>query len=147
MTDEQKKTEEELASELLEKQAENRQITNNNMAGKGGFQDHPENINRNGRPPKEWSWSDLLAEVGEEVMEQDPDKRTFRQIVGKRLWLESAKGNVNAIKELMNRMDGLPKVKIDHSGKIDSGSQEVAKLLQEMYAELHKDGTESTNNS
>ena len=86
-----------------------------NPTGKGGFGDNPENINRKGRPPRGWSWAELLEDVGEEIEEKTGKK--FKHLVSKRLWIECVNGNVGAIKELMNRMEGLPKQSLEHTGK------------------------------
>jgi len=82
---------------------------------KTGFQLFPENINRNGRPPKSWSWAELLEDVGEEIEEKTGKK--FKHLVSKRLWFECINGNVGAIKELFNRMEGMPKQSTDITSK------------------------------
>lgn len=69
------------------------------------------NANPKGRPPKGWSWSELLEDVGEEI---EPDSgRKFKELVSKRLWYESVNGNILAIRDLMNRMDGFPAQSVD----------------------------------
>lgn len=74
-----------------------------------GFQLHPENINRNGRPSREWTWSGLLEKVAEEEkVTKTGNKIKWKELVAKRLFHEAMNGNVPAIKELMNRMDGMP---------------------------------------
>ena len=80
---------------------------------KQGFASHPELINRGGRPAREWTWQGLLEKVAEEYKEIKLKDGTVRNeqykfLVAKRLWHESVNGNMNAIKELMNRMDGMP---------------------------------------
>ena len=79
-------------------------VTNRQPNGTFG----PGNIaNPKGRPPKGWAWAELLEDVGEEIEEKSGKK--FKELVSRRLWAESVSGNVQAIKDLMNRMDGLPK--------------------------------------
>lgn len=70
--------------------------------------------NPSGRPKRDWSWGKLLEEVGEQVEAKSGKK--FRELVGLRLWAEAANGNVMAIKEIMNRMDGMPKQGLELGG-------------------------------
>lgn len=112
----------------VEKQVEN--PMNLNPTGKGGFADHPELINKNGRPPKDWAWAELLEDIGEEVEEKTG--KTFKQLVGRRLWLECVNGNVLAIKELFNRMEGLPRMKLEVNGKIDMKIPELIDRIDKM---------------
>jgi hypothetical protein len=83
-------------------------------ASGAGFEMHPENINRKGRPPKDWTWNGLLEQVAEEVHPET--KQKFKYLVSKRLWVEAIKGNIGAIKELFARMEGLPMVRQEISG-------------------------------
>lgn len=52
-------------------------------------------------------------------MTEEKTGRKFRELVSKRLWVECANGNIVAIKELMNRMDGMPKQSMDLDAKGD----------------------------
>lgn len=117
-----------------------------NPEGKGGFQDNPHLINKEGRPPRGWSWKEVLEDIANQIapMEIEGKKVTFREAVGNRLWLEAMSGNVQAIKELFTRMDGLPRVSVEHSGSVDTGSDKVAELLQLMYEKTHAEtGTDT----
>jgi len=80
------------------------------MSTAGGFDKNPQNINRKGPPKKEWTWSGLLKQAAEEEHESG---EPMKIIVARKLFLEAAKGNVPAIKEAMNRMDGMPKQSTD----------------------------------
>lgn len=88
----------------------NSKTIENNSGGRG-FASHPENINREGRPPAGWSWAELLRDMGEEI--EPKTGKQFKQLVTKRIWLECVNGNVGAIKELFNRMEGMPKQNMD----------------------------------
>lgn len=70
--------------------------------------------NPGGRPKREWTWQGLLEKVGNEV--ENKTGQTFKDLVAKRLWIECVNGNVHAIKELFNRLDGMPRQPIEHSG-------------------------------
>ena len=67
--------------------------------------------NPGGRPKKEWTWAKLLEEVGEEV--EPKSKKKYKELVSKRLWVACVNGNIHAIKELFNRMDGMPLRHVD----------------------------------
>ena len=126
----------------LVKQAENKQsvelITNNNMLGRGGFGDHPENINHNGRPKKGSAWADILREVVEQVA-PDSGGKTVKELIALRLVKECLNGNIRAMKELFNRTEGLPKARAETAGPIRDGSDKIAELLQYMCEVLHED--------
>jgi hypothetical protein len=72
------------------------------------------NINRKGRPVTGNAWTDLLRAVGEEI--EPKTGKPFKELVSKRLWIECVNGNVYAMRELFNRMDGMPKQAFEHSG-------------------------------
>jgi len=88
-----------------------KQQDNNGDKKPTGFQLHPENINRKGRPPKGWAWADIF----EDLMETTPDNstKTFKTLVAMALLRECINGNVSAIRELFDRMEGRPKQKVD----------------------------------
>lgn len=114
-----------------------KQLNNNKPAVKkapaGGFNVHPENINKNGRPPKGWAWSDILEDLGE-VTDLKSGK-TWKEMVGRRLWLECLKGNVLAIKELFNRMEGLPRIKMEVDSKVDMKIPQLVTLIDKIFEE------------
>ena len=62
--------------------------------------------NPGGRPKRDWSWSQELEKAVNET--ETRTGKTFRELVAKRVVAEAASGNINAIKELINRMDGFP---------------------------------------
>lgn len=120
----------------IEKQSEiNRNLFDENGKPKAGFNAHPENINSKGRPPKGWAWSEILEDIGERVApgtEGHPNTKPFKQLVGERLWVECVNGNVVAIRELFNRMEGMPKQKVDFGGKVDTGVEDLAMIMREL---------------
>ncbi|HSX48768.1 MAG TPA: hypothetical protein VLE44_00745 [Candidatus Saccharimonadales bacterium] len=89
----------------LVKQDENK-LDIPNPTGAGGFGDNPQNINKNGRPPKGMAWSEVLENVSFET-----DQTTglnFRQRVARKLWETAMTGDIQAIRLLFDRMDGAP---------------------------------------
>lgn len=110
----------------LEKQVNNKSDYNRNSNGVGGFGENGENINRNGRPRSGTTWREILAEVGETAVSQSHGK-SFKEAVAVRLWEEALKGNINAMKVLFERMDGLPKSVVPNDSE-DALSAQVERL-------------------
>lgn len=77
--------------------------------------------NPGGRPKKEWTWAGLLEAVGEETEIKSGQK--FKDLVSKRMWVDAVNGSLGAQKEIMNRMEGMPKQPTEHSA--DQVLQEV----------------------
>ena len=89
---------------------------------KTGFQLHPENINRKGRPSRGWAWNELIEDaVNELAKNQSGDELEIKRIIVKRLAKMAAEGDINAIREIINRMDGMPKQSTD----ITSGGKPI----------------------
>lgn len=74
--------------------------------------------NPNGRPKREWTWSGALQAAMEK---SEKDGIPVKTHVAKALVKEALTGNVQAIKELMSRMDGMPQQPTD----ITSGGKEL----------------------
>lgn len=117
---------------------EKQEITGNvkrgpgNLTGKGGFQDHPEFINRNGRPKRK-TITELLYEKLEEPLPNNPDKKHFdifiQQLVIYLFGRKDKSGNVvekpdkEIFKTAWNYLDGMPKQKHEVSGEDGSPIQ------------------------
>lgn len=86
--------------------------------------------NPNGRPPKEWTWSGLLKEKMEEL---GPDKRAVKEAVAASLLAKALEGDVVAIKEIGNRIEGLPKQVIEQNGTLDVN---LTSLTEEQLDEI-----------
>lgn len=76
-----------------------------------GFNKHPENINRKGAPKRTWTWSGLLEQAAE-ALDEKSGKR-FKELIAKRIIIDSVNGNTATIKILLDRMDGQPKQSTD----------------------------------
>jgi len=61
--------------------------------------------NPKGAPKREWTWAGVVQEAVEQLEE---DGTPIKSSVVKALVREAKRGNILAIKELMNRMDGMP---------------------------------------
>ena len=72
--------------------------------------------NPKGRPKKGWTWSEALEDAMKEAMK---DGKPVKHHVARALVREALKGNVQAAKEIMNRMDGMPKQAIETDGTLE----------------------------
>ena len=110
-------------------------------ARSNGFDKRPQDINRTGRPPKEYCLTDILKEQGNlEDVESGDKKISRKQAIAQKLWAMAMSGDVQAMKYLYDRVDGRPKesIDLDHSGNIDitditaeEREQRIAELLKE----------------
>lgn len=86
--------------------------------------------NPGGRPKREWTWSSLIAdELEKELSSKDGNKDKARNFVVKRLVRMAIDGDIQAQKEIMNRMDGMPK-QIQEIAGPDGGALEI-KIISE----------------
>ena len=88
-----------------------------NPSAEGGFQDNPQNINRKGRPPAGESWADILRQIGEEI--HPKTGKPFKEAVSRKIWSKAVGGDVQSMKEIMNRMDGMPKQQSEIEGIVN----------------------------
>jgi len=63
------------------------------------------NANPTGRPPKEWTWKQQLAEAVEEAFK---DGKPAKYHMARAMVKEVLTGNVQAFNAITNRMDGMP---------------------------------------
>lgn len=71
--------------------------------------------NPKGRPKAEWTMSGLLREALEE---QDENGTPYKLIINRKLRELAKKGDMIAIKEINNRMDGMPKQGVEFDGSM-----------------------------
>lgn len=76
-------------------------------------------INRKGRPPKDWTWAGLLRDLAEQLHEKTGVAK--KEIIASALFKEAMKGNVMAIKEFGDRIDGKSKQTTD----VTSGGEKI----------------------
>lgn len=82
-----------------------------NFKGKTGAKANP-----NGRPPKEWTMTAMYKEAAEEAAETGEPKY---KIVARKLLELAQNGDMTAIKELGNRLDGMPRQTLEHEGGLE----------------------------
>lgn len=68
-----------------------------------------------GRPPNEWTWSGLVREAMEEKNLDGEEKKLF---VSRALVDRAAEGDVGALREVGNRIDGQAKQSLEVEGTI-----------------------------
>lgn len=66
-------------------------------------------INKNGRPKREWTWSGLLEKYADEL----EDNQKVKDAVVKKVFQLAKRGDMVAVKEIFNRMDGTPINNVD----------------------------------
>lgn len=81
--------------------------------------------NPSGRPKKDWTWAGELQKAVEEV---GKDGKDIKFHVVRSLLREALKGNINAQKELMNRMDGMPNQLTEIEGSVIINMDELIGL-------------------
>jgi hypothetical protein len=70
--------------------------------------------NPNGRPKREWTWTGLIEDAMQKL---GPDKKAVKEAVVASLVAKALEGDVVAIKEIGNRLDGMPQQAIDLTTK------------------------------
>jgi len=69
--------------------------------------------NPKGRPKESWTWSGLLKETLEELDEATGQEKKYAIV--KALYKQAVKGNIQAIKEYGDRIDGKALQSMDHT--------------------------------
>jgi hypothetical protein len=72
--------------------------------------------NPNGRPKEDWTMSGLIREALEE---QDENGIPYKKLIANKLAKLAAKGELMAVKETINRIDGMPKQFIENTGDMN----------------------------
>lgn len=70
--------------------------------------------NPKGAPKRSWTWS---GELEKAVEKANLEGRRIKEVIAESLIAEALKGNVNAHKAIMDRMDGMPKQDITSDGE------------------------------
>lgn len=74
------------------------------MAKPQDFKKNDPRINRKGAPKRDWTWSGLLEKYAEEF----EDNQKVKDAVVKKVFQLAKRGDMVAVKEIFNRMDGMP---------------------------------------
>lgn len=78
--------------------------------------------NPGGRPKRDWTWASLYEEeVNKKLTGTDGSSIDAKEAVARRVIKMAIEGDIQAIKELTNRMDGMPPQDLTSGGeKIDT---------------------------
>lgn len=75
--------------------------------------------NPGGRPKMPWTFMGLYKEELEQILTTKDGKQIeAKRAVAKRLVQMAIEGDIQAIRELGNRVEGMPKQSLEHSGEI-----------------------------
>jgi hypothetical protein len=62
--------------------------------------------------------TELLEQIGKEI--EPKSGKPFEELIARRLWVEAANGKHEAIKEILDRIEGKAQQSIEHSGEIST---------------------------
>lgn len=116
-------------------QVKNKNRRVSNPTGKGGFADRPQDINYGGRPKNENSPTYWLRNFLNEVVPNSPGGKKRIQAIAERLAILAYEGDIRAMREVFDRLDGKAPQTIKHQGDLVVGAKEVAERLQSIFDE------------
>ena len=108
----------------MKKPQKRRRGSNNNPEGKGGFGDHPEHINKDGRDKKGHTLTDILESYREKkvdvtnVRTGEYAKLERQHKTAQQIWDLAMRGNMAAIHFIWDRIEGKVTEPIEHSGVV-----------------------------
>lgn len=94
----------------MAKSQNNNNITMSRSRSGAGFEANPQNINKKGAPKKEWTMTGLIQASLEESNEKGI---SYKVVITNKLRELAMRGDMQAIKEITNRLDGMPTQKTD----------------------------------
>ena len=68
--------------------------------------------NPGGRPRK-GKFAEMLTAMADEIVPDDPKRRTWKRFLADQIFLQAAKGNVQAFAEIVNRVEGKAVQRVD----------------------------------
>ena len=84
------------------------------------FRDNPEYINRKGRPKKGKSVTDILLKYGKKrIIERNGKKVSSIDILVEEMWSLALSGDINAMKYIIDRIDGKATVFVQQKTDMD----------------------------
>ena len=89
----------------------------NNSGRRGNLQNlKPFRPGQSGNPggrPRRGKFADVLESMAEELVPDDPKRRTWKRFLADQIFLQAAKGNVQAFAEIVNRVEGKAVQRVD----------------------------------
>ena len=110
-----------IALPTVESPQPQKQQKTNGLKNPTGFQLHPEHINKTGLNRKEWTVRQMLLDAGEELVEIKNKYGNviytvkIKELTMKNLWRKASKGDVQAAREVFDRIEG----KVDQKHNVD----------------------------
>lgn len=103
------------------------------------FKKNDPNINRNGRPPSGESWADIIRDIADEADESTGVQKKY--LVVRKLFEIAESGNVHAIKEIGDRIDGKVVAKSGEITELDQTlpQSDFAKIALESIQKIYCD--------
>ena len=95
------------------------------------FTKNDPNINREGRPLGSFSLVTLLKNKLQEIPEGMEKESYAHLLVKKAIKKAVGDGDINMIKDMFNRVDGMPTQPLEHSGQVSILSDLVEKIENE----------------
>lgn len=97
----------------------------------GWFAEHPECINRNGRPKKGETYTDIIRQMGDLPNKEltSDDKKDLKTAIIEKLYNLALSGDVSALRYLIDRVDGKPKETIDLN---DTRKDKLVEVLEKL---------------
>lgn len=80
--------------------------------------------NPKGRPKESWTWSGLLKQAAEEELKG----KTKKEWIAEALFKEALKGNMQAIKEFGDRVEGKPRVQDEAQPDLEEKKQFINEI-------------------
>lgn len=104
-------------------------MSNNNVEtpqsrSKAGFDVHPENINKDGAPPKELTYTELIKQVGDQQSAYDALKKR-KTVAIEAQWDKAEKGDNQSFNTLIDRVEGKVKQDVGIGGASDGSKIQI----------------------
>jgi len=81
--------------------------------------------------------TELIEQIGKEI--EPKTGKPFEELIARRLWIAAVNGNGDAIKEILNRVEGLPHQSLELSGDEESPIKiDIISTLKKIYGSRSK---------
>lgn len=89
--------------------------------------------NPGGRPRK-GKFAEMLTAMADEIVPDDPKRRTWKRFLADQIFLQAAKGNVQAFAEIVNRVEGkaVPRTDIAMNQPEDAPREKLLDFIRKL---------------
>lgn len=77
------------------------------------YQFQPGQSGNPGGRPRKGKFAEMLTAMADEIVPDDPKRRTWKRFLADQIFLQAAKGNVQAFAEIVNRVEGKAVQRVD----------------------------------